>query len=396
MRADRVRVRVPGRGAEGGRRRSPGRAPTPLPPTARSGTCGRRSACWSGPATACSTPAPWSARPGYVATYRKLHLPCLGVDRFTDPGDRPFAVHDLGGLRVGIAHLLRRQLPRVGPRAGAARGRPGRAADQLGRRTRSRTRPWSRGCGRSRTTSTTWPSTGSATRPGYHYVGHSSVSDYNGDFLAYADHDREAILYAEIDPEAARKKQVVHCAGEYEIDRRELAAAGVVRPARRAAGRAVRGAPPVALHNDEAHLLSQVGLAVSRTIRLLDEQHLAVRRQRPQVVGDHRLQLVAERAQRRPSPAAPCRATCLAWAKASPSAWWSSALSSAAIAAWNSVDRRRSASSAARPAAGVVHAGRLRRRAPPCATSRLVPQRRRQDHRLGHHRPSCWPRSSPS
>src|SRR5262249_53364764 len=39
---------------------------------------------------------------GSVASYRKLHLPCLGADRFTDPGDRPFAVHDLGGLKLGI------------------------------------------------------------------------------------------------------------------------------------------------------------------------------------------------------------------------------------------------------------------------------------------------------
>lgn len=37
-----------------------------------------------------------------LATYRKIHLPFLGVDRFTTPGDRPFAVHDLGGLRVGM------------------------------------------------------------------------------------------------------------------------------------------------------------------------------------------------------------------------------------------------------------------------------------------------------
>src|SRR5262245_40975205 len=40
--------------------------------------------------------------PGFVASYRKIHLPCLGADRFTDPGDRPFAVHDLGGLRLGM------------------------------------------------------------------------------------------------------------------------------------------------------------------------------------------------------------------------------------------------------------------------------------------------------
>src|SRR5262249_15026241 len=39
---------------------------------------------------------------GFVAGYRKVHLPFLGVDRFTTRGDRPFAVHDLGGLRVGI------------------------------------------------------------------------------------------------------------------------------------------------------------------------------------------------------------------------------------------------------------------------------------------------------
>ena len=39
---------------------------------------------------------------GFVAGYRKLHLPCLGADRFTDPGDRPFAVHDIGGLKIGM------------------------------------------------------------------------------------------------------------------------------------------------------------------------------------------------------------------------------------------------------------------------------------------------------
>src|SRR5262249_43071983 len=39
---------------------------------------------------------------GFVASYRKVHLPCVGADRFTDPGERPFSVHDLGGLRVGM------------------------------------------------------------------------------------------------------------------------------------------------------------------------------------------------------------------------------------------------------------------------------------------------------
>src|SRR5262249_46327059 len=39
---------------------------------------------------------------GVIGTYRKIHLPILGVDGFVTPGDRPFAVHDLGGLRVGV------------------------------------------------------------------------------------------------------------------------------------------------------------------------------------------------------------------------------------------------------------------------------------------------------
>src|SRR5207237_1236159 len=39
---------------------------------------------------------------GVAACYRKIHLPFLGVDRFTTRGDRPFAVHELGDLRIGI------------------------------------------------------------------------------------------------------------------------------------------------------------------------------------------------------------------------------------------------------------------------------------------------------
>ena len=39
---------------------------------------------------------------GVIGSYRKVHLPYLGVDRFTDPGDRPFAVHEVKGIRVGM------------------------------------------------------------------------------------------------------------------------------------------------------------------------------------------------------------------------------------------------------------------------------------------------------
>ena len=40
---------------------------------------------------------------GVVGSYRKVHLPHLGVDRFVDPGDRPYAVHQAGEMRIGMA-----------------------------------------------------------------------------------------------------------------------------------------------------------------------------------------------------------------------------------------------------------------------------------------------------
>jgi predicted amidohydrolase len=40
---------------------------------------------------------------GVVGSYRKIHLPHLGVDRFVDRGDRPYAVFQAGELRVGLA-----------------------------------------------------------------------------------------------------------------------------------------------------------------------------------------------------------------------------------------------------------------------------------------------------
>lgn len=39
---------------------------------------------------------------GVVGSYRKVHLPYLGIDMFVDPGDRDFAVLDAGGIRVGM------------------------------------------------------------------------------------------------------------------------------------------------------------------------------------------------------------------------------------------------------------------------------------------------------
>ena len=155
---------------------------------------------------------------GQCTTYRKVHLPCVGADRFTDPGDRPFAVHDLGGLWVGIGICFDGSFPET-VRVMALLGAdlvilPTNWADKAIKNATlvSRVRAFENHIYYAAVNRV-------GEEAGYHYVGHSSISDYNGDFLAYAEHDREAVLYAEIDPEAARQKRVVHTPGEYEIDR---------------------------------------------------------------------------------------------------------------------------------------------------------------------------------
>ncbi|MCA9081837.1 MAG: carbon-nitrogen hydrolase family protein, partial [Planctomycetaceae bacterium] len=39
---------------------------------------------------------------GVVGSYRKLHLPYLGVDRFVDYGDRDFELFEVEGVRIGM------------------------------------------------------------------------------------------------------------------------------------------------------------------------------------------------------------------------------------------------------------------------------------------------------
>ena len=134
VRPDRLRLRIEGRGHATTPSRSPGLA-TPArspPPARRRGRSRDLSACWSATATGCSTPRPWWGRMGVVGT-RIGRSTCRssGIDRFADPGDRPFEVLVVDGLRVGHAHLLRRDVPRVGTGADPPGGRRPRLADQL-------------------------------------------------------------------------------------------------------------------------------------------------------------------------------------------------------------------------------------------------------------------------
>jgi predicted amidohydrolase len=154
---------------------------------------------------------------GLLACYRKIHLPFLGVDRFTTPGDRPFSVHDLGGLRVGMNICYDGSFPE------SARVLTLLGADLV-------------------VLPTNWPTGAASTvrhlvgaralenhvyyaavnrvgeERGFRFIGRSRVVGCDGEPTAEAG-DGPEIIYAEIDPAVARQKRLVKIPGQYEIDR---------------------------------------------------------------------------------------------------------------------------------------------------------------------------------
>jgi 5-aminopentanamidase len=155
---------------------------------------------------------------GLAAVYRKIHLPYLGVDRFTTPGDRPFAVQDLGGLRIGMSICYDGSFPE------SARVLMLLGADLV-------------------LLSTNWPTGAVSTikyliqaralenqvffaavnrvgeERGFRFVGMSRIVDCNGELLAASTADAAEILYADIDPDRARAKHIVKIPGKYELHR---------------------------------------------------------------------------------------------------------------------------------------------------------------------------------
>ena len=155
---------------------------------------------------------------GFVASYRKLHLPCLGADRFTDPGDRPFAVHDLGGFKLGMNICFDGSFPE------SARILTLLGADLVVLPTNWATN--ARKMAELVSAARAWENhiyylavNRVGDEAGYHYIGLSSAADYLGNTLHFAAEDVEETFTIEVNPAAAAQKRVVHCHGVYEIDR---------------------------------------------------------------------------------------------------------------------------------------------------------------------------------
>jgi predicted amidohydrolase len=153
-----------------------------------------------------------------VATYRKVHLPFLGVDRFTTPGDQPFAVHETAGMRIGMNICYDGGFPE-----------PARVLTLLGADLVVLPTNWPpgaecmAGCVVNARAMENNIFYAACDRVGqersFNFIGQSKICDPSGRVLAEAMHDREAILYAEIDVAVARQKKIVRRAKQHEIDR---------------------------------------------------------------------------------------------------------------------------------------------------------------------------------
>jgi predicted amidohydrolase len=155
---------------------------------------------------------------GLVGSYRKTHLPYLGVDRFVTPGNRPYEVLDLGGLKIGMLICFDGSFPEP-CRVLALKG-----ADLIVLPTN-----WPDGALCSATHVPAMRAHEnhiyflSCNRVGienaFRFIGCSRITDWTGADLAALDHPGEGMIMADLDPLAARAKRVILVPGEYEIDR---------------------------------------------------------------------------------------------------------------------------------------------------------------------------------
>lgn len=155
---------------------------------------------------------------GLVGSYRKIHLPKLGIDRFVSPGDRPFRVMDVDGLRVGINICYDCSFPESS-RVMALQG-----ADLIVLPTN-----WPPGalctadyvpnCRALENNIYFMSVNRIGTERGFEFIGKSKICDPDGFDLEFANHREEAVLYAEIDPAVARQKRLVRVPEKHEIHR---------------------------------------------------------------------------------------------------------------------------------------------------------------------------------
>jgi predicted amidohydrolase len=154
---------------------------------------------------------------GILGTYRKLHLPCLGIDWHTKLGDTPFPVFATPHAKIGISICYDCSFPESG-----------RVLKLNGAQILAIPTNWPLG-------SDSWQHTPPVRASenhmyviacdrvgeerGFRFAGHSQIVDCNGTKLAEAGETEETILYGEIDPAIADCNRVIRQPGKWEFDR---------------------------------------------------------------------------------------------------------------------------------------------------------------------------------
>jgi predicted amidohydrolase len=154
---------------------------------------------------------------GIQGTYRKLHLPCLGIDWHAALGDRPFPVFATPHAKIGISICYDCSFPESG-----------RALKLKGAQVLAIPTNWP-------LDSDTWQHTPPVRATenhmhviacdrvgeerGFRFAGHSQIVDFTGEKLAEAGETEETIIYGEINPAAADYNRVIRRPGIWEFDR---------------------------------------------------------------------------------------------------------------------------------------------------------------------------------
>ena len=154
---------------------------------------------------------------GILGTYRKIHLPYLGIDRYVTPGDKPFPVFDTMHGKVGINICFDCSFPESG-----------RVLKLKGGQLLAIPTNWPIGAD-------SWMHTPKVRalenhmhvvavdrvgeERGFRFSGHSQIVDFTGKVLAEAGETEETILFADLDLAGADRNRVVRVPGEWEFDR---------------------------------------------------------------------------------------------------------------------------------------------------------------------------------
>ena len=157
---------------------------------------------------------------GLIGKYRKNHLPFMGVDRFVDPGDKPFQVYQtpIGNIGLQICYdILFPESSRVMTLLGAdilALSTNFPSAQTRGEKLT--TYVVSARAIENRVHVVSTDRVGS--ERGFSFAGLSKIVDASGEILGLASADKEEIIYGEVSLESARQKHLTCIPGEWEVD----------------------------------------------------------------------------------------------------------------------------------------------------------------------------------